>query len=100
MLSAVWLAACAVKPEPISQAEHLKRAQDDYKTLYSTYVPLTAPLTLPDAIARALKYNYDAQLAKTEETLQDRQLDLAEYLRAFQFFSFDIFDDGGRLFFR
>ena len=77
MLSAVWLAACAVKPEPISQAEHLKRAQDDYKTLYSTYVPLTAPLTLPDAIARALKYNYDAQLAKTEETLQDRQLDLA-----------------------
>ena len=77
MLSAVWLAACAVKPEPISQAEHLKRAQDDYKTLYSTYVPLSAPLTLPDAIARALKYNYDAQLAKTEETLQDRQLDLA-----------------------
>ena len=77
MLSAMLLAACAVKPEPISQAEHLKRAQDDYKTLYSTYVPLTAPLTLPDAIARALKYNYDAQLAKTEETLQDRQLDLA-----------------------
>jgi outer membrane protein TolC len=66
-----------VKPEPISQAEHLKRAQDDYKTLYSTYVPLSEPLTLPDAIARALKYNYDAQLAKTEETLQDRQLDLA-----------------------
>ncbi|SAL70852.1 Outer membrane efflux protein [Caballeronia udeis] len=77
LLSAMLLAACAVKPEPISQAEHLKRAQDDYKTLYSTYVPLTEPLTLSDAIARALKYNYDAQLAKTEETLQDRQLDLA-----------------------
>ena len=77
LLCATLLAACAMKPEPISQAEHLKRAQDDYKTLYSTYVPLTEPLTLPDAIARALKYNYDAQLAKTEETLQDRQLDLA-----------------------
>lgn len=77
LLSALVLAGCAVKPEPISQAEHLKRAQDDYKTLYSTYVPLTEPLTLPDTIARALKYNYDAQLAKTEETLQERQLDLA-----------------------
>jgi outer membrane protein TolC len=77
LIAAMSLAACAIKPEPISQAEHLKRAQDDYKTLYSTYVPLTAPLTLSDAIARALKYNYDAQLAKTEQTLQDRQLDLA-----------------------
>lgn len=77
VLSALVLAGCAVKPEPISQAEHLKRAQDDYKTLYSTYVPLSEPLTLPDAIARTLKYNYDAQLAKTEATLQERQLDLA-----------------------
>jgi outer membrane protein TolC len=77
VLSALVLAGCAVKPEPITQAEHLKRAQDDYKTLYSTYVPVTAPLTLPDTIARALKYNYDAQLARTEETLQERQLDLA-----------------------
>jgi outer membrane protein TolC len=77
LLSAVLLSACAVKPQPISQAEHLQRAKDDYKTLYSTYIPLSGPLTLSDAIARSLKYNYDAQLAKTEETLQDRQLDLA-----------------------
>jgi outer membrane protein TolC len=77
LLSAAVLSACAIKPEPISQAEHLKRAQDDYQTLYSTYVPLTQPLTLSDAISRALKYNYNARLAKTEETLQDRQLDLA-----------------------
>ena len=77
LLSAALLSACAVKPQPISQAEHLQRAKDDYTTLYSTYVPLSGPLTLPDAIARSLKYNYDAQLAKTEETLQDRQLDLA-----------------------
>ncbi|PTB21004.1 TolC family protein [Trinickia symbiotica] len=77
LLSAAVLSACAIKPEPISQDEHFKRAQDDYKTLYATYVPLTRPLTLPDAIARALKYNYNAQLAKTEATLQDKQLDLA-----------------------
>lgn len=77
LLSVAVLSACAVKPQPITQAEHFQRAKDDYKTLYSTYVPLTEPLTLSDAIARALKYNYNAQLAKTEETLQERQLDLA-----------------------
>jgi outer membrane protein TolC len=76
-LSVVLLAACTIRPEPITQAEHIKRAQDDYKTLYSTYIPLTEPLTLSDAIARALKYNYDAQLARTEISLQERQLDLA-----------------------
>jgi len=77
LLSAAVLSACAIKPEPITQAEHFKRAQDDYNTLYSTYVPLTRPLTLSDAISRALKYNYNARLAKTEQTLQERQLDLA-----------------------
>jgi outer membrane protein TolC len=77
LLSAAVLSACAIKPEPITQAEHFQRAQDDYKTLYSTYVPLARPLTLSDAISRALKYNYNARLAKTEQTLQDRQLDLA-----------------------
>lgn len=77
LLSAAVVSACAIKPEPITQAEHFQRAQDDYKTLYSTYVPLTRPLTLSDAISRALKYNYNARLAKTQETLQDRQLDLA-----------------------
>lgn len=77
LLSVAVLSACAIKPEPITQAEHLQRAQNDYKTLYSTYTPLTRPLTLSDAISRALKYNYNARLAKTEQTLQDRQLDLA-----------------------
>ncbi|RDU97993.1 TolC family protein [Trinickia dinghuensis] len=77
LLSAAVLSACAIKPEPITQAEHFQRAQNDYKTLYSTYVPLTRPLTLADAISRALKYNYNARLAKTEQTLQERQLDLA-----------------------
>jgi outer membrane protein TolC len=77
LLCAALLSACAIKPEPITQSEHFKRAADDYHTLYATYVPVSAPLTLSDAIARGLKYNYDARLAKVEESLQDRQFDLA-----------------------
>lgn len=77
VLSAALLGACTMRPEPITQAQHFERAQQDYKALYADYVPLTGSLTLSDAIARSLKYNYDAQLAKTEMTLQERQLDLA-----------------------
>ena len=77
VLSAALLGACAVKPEPITQAQHFERAEQDYKTLYANYIPLTEPLTLANAIARSLKYNYDAQLSKTEVTLQEKQLDLA-----------------------
>lgn len=71
------LSACAVRPDPITQAENFKRAQDDYRTLYANWVPLTRPLTLSDAIARSLKYNYESQLVKAEEALQDKQFDLA-----------------------
>lgn len=77
VLSAAVLGACTVRPEPITQAQHFERAQQDYQTLYANYVPLTEPLTLANAIARSLKYNYDAQLSKTEITLQEKQLDLA-----------------------
>ena len=76
-LSAAVLGACTVTPEPITPAQHFERAQQDYQTLYASYVPLTEPLTLANAIARSLKYNYDAQLSKTEITLQEKQLDLA-----------------------
>jgi outer membrane protein TolC len=76
-LTAVLLASCSMKPEPITQEEHFKRASEDYQTLYAAYKPLQGPMTLPDAIARALKYNYDSELSKIEISLQDKQLDLA-----------------------
>jgi len=76
-LSALILAGCTVRPEPITPAEHVQRAQADYAKIYDGYVPVDHPLALPDAIARALKYNYDAQLSQQQITLQERQVDLA-----------------------
>jgi len=77
LLATTALAACSVRPDPITPTEHLQRARDDFKALYADFVALPATLTLEEAIARALKYNYDTQLAKTEITLQDKQFDLA-----------------------
>jgi outer membrane protein TolC len=70
-------AGCALRPDPITQEQHAERAQQDFDKLTKQYAPLTGPLTLADAIARALKYNYDAELARQEQTLQEQQLDLA-----------------------
>lgn len=74
------LTSCAhLKPDPIKQTEHVERAQSDYKDAYANYVAPQGVITLPDAVARALKYNFDAEIAKTEVTLQDKQTDLALY---------------------
>jgi outer membrane protein TolC len=61
----------------MSFAENADRARKDRKVIDAGYVPLNGPLSLSEAIARALKYNYDGQVAKAEIALQERQLDLA-----------------------
>jgi outer membrane protein TolC len=76
-VSALALSACSVAPDPITNAEHFDRAHEDVKALFSSYQPIQGPLTLEEAIARGLKFNYDNQLAQTEVTLQERQMDLA-----------------------
>jgi outer membrane protein TolC len=72
------LAGCGtVRPDAMTYEENAARAKADRKVIDANYVPLTGPLDLPEAIARALKYNYDGQLARAEISLQERQLDLA-----------------------
>lgn len=73
------LSACAVTPEPIGDGLHLSRAIAEKEALYAGQEPLTGPLTLSEAIARALKYNLDHRLALMEEAVQDRQLTLANF---------------------
>lgn len=77
VLGPLLLGACGVRPTPITAQEHADRARQDYDTLAKDYVPVTNPLTQSEAIARALKYNYDAALSRMEQTLQEREIDLA-----------------------
>lgn len=71
------LGGCSISPEPIGTPEHLERAKADAAKLYANQIPLNGPLSAHEAIARALKYNYDNQLAMTEVALQTAQFDLA-----------------------
>ena len=75
--SIMLLAGCGMRPKPMPLAEHIKRADADHATIEARYLPLNGDLTLGTAIARALKFNYDSQVAKLEINQQEKQLDLA-----------------------
>ena len=74
---AILVTGCAVKPEAITPGQHVGRAQEDYKKIFKHDALPSHPLSLADVLARALKYNYDAELDRQQTSLQERQFDLA-----------------------
>lgn len=80
-LSAIVLAAsgCAVGTQPISKSDSEQRSQHDRIAMFSQQEPVTAPITLYDAMARALKYNLESRLKVMEHALAQQQLELSRY---------------------
>jgi outer membrane protein TolC len=70
---------CAIVPEPIPDAQRQTRVQEDMQTLFKDVEPLSGPLSLHEAFARALKYNYDYRLRSMEQSLASAQLDMSTY---------------------
>ncbi|RUT67503.1 TolC family protein, partial [Flavobacterium cupreum] len=70
---------CAVAPEPVSVAERSERVRDDVATLFKDMEPVAGDVTLHEAFARALKYNYDYRLRSMERSMAEAQLDLSKY---------------------
>ncbi len=63
------LSACAVKPIPFTEAELRSQAQADRAEMFAESEPVSGPLSLPQAIARALKYNLDNRTKMMEQAL-------------------------------
>ena len=78
-LLALAITGCAVQTQPIDLNASAQRAQDDLVAIYQDQEPLTAPLTLHEAMARAVKYNLEARLKVMEQALSERQLDVATF---------------------
>ena len=76
-LSALLLTGCAITPEPFSENEHWRAAMDAKSTLYQNQPPLDGPLSLSQAIVRAMTYDYDSRLAMMEGVFQSRELAVA-----------------------
>ncbi|MHA6194444.1 TolC family protein [Pseudomonas wadenswilerensis] len=78
-LLALAISGCAVTSEPIDRSASEERARTDLATMFKDQEPLSGPLTLHQAMARAVKYNLEARLKVMEEALAKRQVDLAQF---------------------
>ena len=78
LICLVMLSGCgSVKPEPLTQDEIAARVNNDRLNMYRDQQPLSGPLTLSDAMARALKYNLDYRLKLMETALSRGLLDVS-----------------------
>ena len=74
---AAALAGCAVTPQPLSLSERQAQLAADRQAMFGSQETLSAPVTLQEAMARALKYNLDYRVKLMEEAMAQRQLDLS-----------------------
>ncbi|MDR8012984.1 MAG: TolC family protein [Pseudomonas sp.] len=78
-LLALAVSGCAVTSQPIDRSVSEQRAQQDLAIMFRDQEPLSGPLTLHEAMARAVKYNLEARLKVMEEAMAQRQVDLATF---------------------
>lgn len=76
---ALGLGGCAITPTPLTDQELKTRVAADQAALSQAQEPVSAPLTLGDAVARALKYNMEQRVRQMEIALATNQADLAKY---------------------
>lgn len=79
LFSLVFLSGCAIHPESLTSQEVDQRAERDMEFIDNYGEPVTEPLTLSGAMARALKYNLDYRLEWSKRVLNETKLDLAHY---------------------
>jgi len=76
---ALTLAACSVNQTPITSSQRSDRVNRDLQEIFSRQEPITGPLSLYEAMARAIKYNLDHRVKLMEEVLAQGVADLSSY---------------------
>lgn len=81
MLVAIAIAGggCSVTPVALTEADRAKIAAQVKEQLFADQEPLTGPLTLAEATARALKYQQEYRVRIMEEAAALGQLDAAKF---------------------
>jgi outer membrane protein TolC len=73
------LSACSVTPHPMTAADDAARASATRVAVTATQEPVTGPIDLYEAMARALKYNLDYKVEQMQQQLKSRELNLSTY---------------------
>ena len=66
---------CAVMPRPLEDEEMTRRIRRNLNGLVEVDEAVTGPISLYEAMARALKYNLDYRVAMMEEAVRGREVD-------------------------
>ncbi len=73
------LSGCASSPRTLSIDEVERRAATDLQSLFSEPPAPDATISLPEAIARSLKYNLDNRLKMLETVASQQRLEISDY---------------------
>lgn len=74
----ILLSACTIIPKPISNKEFSDQAKQDSTLVTANQEPVSAPVSLYDAMARTLKYNLDFHLELAKKYLSNTELDVSK----------------------
>jgi outer membrane protein TolC len=78
-VAALWLSGCAVQPTPFTDAERTQSAKAARTEMFADEPQLAGPVTIEEAMARAIRYNLDHRLKMMEEALGQKQLDVSNF---------------------
>jgi outer membrane protein TolC len=73
------VAGCAVHPSPLTEADRKATLTLDQQAMFGNQQPVQGPITLEEAMARAVKYNLDSRVKLMEAAVAQRQLDLSNF---------------------
>ncbi len=79
VLLALLLAGCSVQPKAFDANENQARSADLVVRANADQEPVTGPIDLYEAMARAIKYNLDGRVELMNLALAQRELDLSRY---------------------
>ena len=79
VLVAIALAGCSTVAVPVTKTDMEVQAGQDLGKIFAVQEPLTQPISLYEAMARAVRYNLDKRLKLMEESLAQRQFDVSWY---------------------
>ena len=79
VISATFLTACAVVPTPFADADARKIFEADRDAAAKGIPPIVGPISLEEAIARALKYNLEHRTRLLQQALASDQLEAGKF---------------------
>ncbi|MCB2180938.1 MAG: TolC family protein [Desulfobulbaceae bacterium] len=80
VMMSLFLCSCAVSTDPLTSREIEQRADEDLMTMHADQLSVgDVPITLNEAMARAIQYNLDHRLKMMEIALANKQLTVARY---------------------